>query len=423
MTRQQPPTSARLTRRSALGLIGAAPLAVGGSIALAGTAQAGTAPTKQPPRALLPGGAYETYVSGLAAKDLFSGTILLAWHGEPTLVRSYQDSNKAKNIPNRPDTIFNLASLTKFFTGLAVVQLATQAKVDFSATIGTYLNDFPSAVADTVTVHHLLTHTSGLQEVINTAAYHQVAKDWTTPAAAFTGTLNYIRQLPDLVVSAAGTKYAYTNTDYFLAGAIVASASGQKFWDYIPQHIFNPARMTSTAFYTGQQWLNDPRIAHNYGPPQTGGQRQDITSNPGLSGGPNGWDGAGGAFSNVTDLLRFACALSDGTLLDSPWVELLGSGKYPITPAQHNPDQSAAQSYLIGYGTEERIVGGQRASGHTGGMEVPVSGSSQPGGGSTALTIYPDLDIVAVVLSNYFLYPGMATFLTEQDRIITRYAS
>lgn len=420
-TRRHVFTDGRLSRRSALGLLGAAPLGAAGTAALGGNAGArassASTPPGSPPPALLPGGAFEKYVSGLAARDQFSGTVLLARHGEPVLVRGYQQANKERNIPNQAGTIFVLASLTKFFTGLAVTQLAAQGKVDFSATVGTYVGGLPSAIADYVTVHELLTHTSGVPEIMNTPAYQKLLQGWTTNTEAFNGTLQYIQGLTDPIVSTPGTTYNYTNTDYFLAGAVVAGASGQDLWDYVPRHIFSPARMTSTGFYTSDQLVNDPRIAHNYGPPVTGGQRQDITQK--ISHGPNGWNGAGGASSSATDLLRFARALGDGTLLDPAWAELMAAGKYPITSAQHNPDQPPAQSYLVGYGTDERITGGQRAFGHTGGMEVPVSGSPQPGGGSTALTIYPGLGVTAVVLSNYFLYPGIGTFLTEQDRIIT----
>jgi CubicO group peptidase (beta-lactamase class C family) len=181
--------------------------------------------------------------------------------------------------------------------------------------------------------------------------------------------------------------------------------------------------MTSTALYSDQQWLTDPRIAHVYGPPVAGGQRQDVTSDAG--GGPN----VDEAFSTAPDLLRFANALADGTLLLPAWAELRAGGRYPVNPAQKDPDSpTTSRSFEIGYGSDERITsGGQRADGHTGGLQIPVSGSSQLGGANTALTIYPDLGVVAVVLSNYSLsgigVGGIGTFLTEQDLIICQEAS
>jgi CubicO group peptidase (beta-lactamase class C family) len=155
-----------------------------------------------------------------------------------------------------------------------------------------------------------------------------------------------------------------------------------------------------------------------------GGQRQDVTAQAAV--GPNGWDGAYGAFSTAPDLLRFARALSDGTLLPAAWAELRASGKYPVSLAQPDPDDPAGtKSFMVGYGSDERITGGLRAYGHTGGLHIAVSGSSQPGGGTTALTIYPGLDVAAVVLSNYTLsgIGGIGGFLAQQDRIITQHAS
>ena len=77
---------------------------------------------------------------------------------------------------------------------------------------------------------------------------------------------------------------------------------------------------------------------------------------------------------------------------------------------------------MVGYGSDERITGGgQRAYDHTGGLQIPVSGSSQRGGANTALTAYPDLDVVAIVLANYSLSSigDISAFLAEQDRLIT----
>lgn len=419
MTSQQTPARARLSRRSALGLLGVGPLAASGAVAHASpgsvVAPSGS-PPGSPPAALRPGGAYDAFVRGLADQDLFSGTVLLAWRGEPVLVRSYHMADAKLNIPNQAGTIFDLASLTKAFTGLAVTQLAAQGKVDFSATLGTYLDGFPAAITGAVTVHELLTHTSGIQDFSRSTAWRSLFAGWTTNAAAFNGTLSFVQQQP--LAFTPGTQYSYSNSNYFLAGAIVAAASGQDFWDYVPQHIFGPARMTSTAFFSAEQQLSDPRIAHNYGPRQADGQRQDVS--PLISTGPNGWDGAGGAFSSAPDLLRFVRALQDGTLLAPAWTDLMTSGKHPISPAELNPDQAPSQMTLSGYGPEERITGGQRVYGHTGGLMIRVNGSSQPGGGSTSLSVYQDLNVVAVVLSNYFLSPGIGGFLAQQDRIITQ---
>src|SRR5262249_33505723 len=196
---------------------------------------------------------------------------------------------------NRADTIFALASLTKFFTGLAVVQLAAAGKLNFYETLGAYLNGFPPGVADTVTVHQLLTHTSRIADFMRSQAGGTPADRWATRAAAFDRTLAALRRLP--LDFTPGTRYAYSNSNYFLAGAVTARASGQPYWDYLPRHVFTPAGMSSTGFYPGNQWLTDPRIAHNYGPRQTGGKRQDVTQELVMAGAANGPGRARGARS------------------------------------------------------------------------------------------------------------------------------
>ncbi|MBO0744250.1 MAG: beta-lactamase family protein [Candidatus Dormibacteraeota bacterium] len=423
MTQRARPSGGPMTRRSVLRLLGAPPLVAAGAAALPQPAGASASseggPASAPPPALRPGGAFDRYLSGLAAQDQFSGTVLLAWQGKPTLVRGFQDADKANHIPNRADTIFTLASVTKLLTGVAVAQLAAEGKVDFSATLGTYLNGFPADIANTVTVHNLMTHTSGFP-----GSEQAPSGNWATRDEAFEGTLASLRQ--QQLVAAPGTTYAYSNANYFLAGAIVASASGQAYWDYMPRRVFGPAGMTSTAFYADQQWLSDPRFAHVYGPPLTGGQRQDLTPEA-APGTPNGWDGSGGAFSTVLDLLNFANALADGTLLPPPWAEWRAGGRYPVSPASNDPDApSTSRSFMIGYGSDERITSqGQRAYGHSGGLLLRASGSTQPGGGTTALTIYPDLGAVAVILSNYSLNAigGISAVLAEQDSIVTQQGS
>jgi CubicO group peptidase (beta-lactamase class C family) len=108
---------------------------------------------------------------------------------EQVLVRSYQDADKAKHIANQADTIFFLASTTKFLTGVAVTQFAAQGKVDFHATPGTYVDGFPAAIADAVTVHNLLTHTSGFP-----ASLQGTRGNWRTRTEAFNGMLALLRK-------------------------------------------------------------------------------------------------------------------------------------------------------------------------------------------------------------------------------------
>ena len=413
MTHDQPPVPQR-SRRSALGLLGAAPLAAGAAasirdIAGPGPAQVWTA-ARAAPAGPLPGGldAYDQFVAQQAAKDQFSGTVLLAYRGRPVLARAYGMADKEKSIPNGIGTIFGLASMGKIFTGIAVCQLAAQGKIDFYATVGTYLDGFPARIAGTVTVHQIFTHTGGMGNYQISPLWQQEARNWTTPAQEFADTMAVIRQSP--LLSTPGTAYSYSNSGYYTLGAIVAQVSGQPFGDYIRAHVFGPAGMTHTGYYTTAQILANPGIAHAYGPAQPDGSRVDLTTQPGQIVGTGGGAGSGGGFSSAPDLLSLALALRSGTLLDPAYTKVVTHGKYPLSPSDLS-DQPPSQSIMSGYGFEERIVNNRRIFGHGG-------AAPRPGGIAVDLSICPGLDRVAILLSNY--YVNTIPYLQLEDQILTQ---
>ncbi|MFC7589401.1 serine hydrolase domain-containing protein [Nonomuraea antimicrobica] len=128
-----------------------------------GTAPAHADRAEPVPSSLRPGGEFDAYVARLAQADQFSGTVLLRHRSRPVLARSYGMADKARSIPNGPDTIFKLASVSKCLTAVALGQLVQRDKVDLHAPLGDYLDGFSAETAK-VTVHHLLTHTAGLGE-------------------------------------------------------------------------------------------------------------------------------------------------------------------------------------------------------------------------------------------------------------------
>jgi CubicO group peptidase (beta-lactamase class C family) len=389
------------SRRLVLGLLGA----VGAAVATGGSAQASTAGCGQPP--VRPPKALETYdqqLARLAAQDQFSGTVLLAHQDQPVLARAYGMADKDKGIPNRLDTIFAMASVTKLFTAVAVMQLLEQGKVGLYQTLGTYLDGFPAQIVGTVTVHQLLTHTSGLGDFLGSPAYQQQHLTWTSAAETMDGIMAIIRQSP--LLFAPGTQYSYSNSGYAALGAIAAQASGQPYYDYVREHIFARAGMARSDFYTKPQWLTDPDIAHPYsvpdgkkGPAQPGGQFTDVISEEDFIGDP-----AGNAFSTAPDMVRFARALTGGQLLSPAYTGLMTSGKVPLPP-QRIP----SQLNMVSYGPDVRIVNDQIVFGHTGGAV----------GETTDIDIYPDLDWVAVILSNYDISNQVASLIKLQDQLIT----
>jgi CubicO group peptidase (beta-lactamase class C family) len=396
--RDHPLNAARpLRRRSFLGLLGATPLAAAGGLPTA----SGQDRCGAPPADLLPGGAYDRYLTAMAADDRFSGTVLLAHAGRPVLSRSFGWADKSRGIPNRAGTLFNLESVTKVFTAVAVAQLAAQGKIDFFGAIGGYLDTFPAQIADTVTVHQLLTHTAGMDDYPRSPTFAAEWKTWTSPAEVFDGIMRIIPAMP--LVSTPGTGYRYSNSGFYILGAIVARVSGQSYYDYVRDHIFAPAGMTRTGFHTNPQLLASREIAHPYAT-AADGRHTDAVGQGIYIGGPDE-----GAYSNGPELLAFARALQDGTLLPPAFAELTLSGKYPVAQATGEP--TVQQSISIGYGVENLIVNDHRVVGHPGGGP----------GGNTDLDIYPDLGWFAAVLGNYnFDVPAL---LQLQNQLITQQGS
>lgn len=363
-----------VTRRSVLGALGAASV---GAVLVSPSAGAAAG---RVPRDLLPGGAFDRSVAEQAALDRFSGTVLLAHRGRPVLTRSYGMANKQSSVPNRPDTSFNLASVTKCFTGLAILQLAARDLLVLHEKLGTYLDGFPAEIANTVTIHQLLTHTSGVGRPALGSGPPPGSEGGTTVEEVFAAVLATIRGLPTQFQP--GTRFGYSNDAFWVLGAIVAAVSGQSFVDYARSHIFQPAGMTHTGFFTKPQVLADPMIARPYWT-QRSGDRADFTASPffGFVRGPDS-----GAYATAPDLVRFTTALMSGKLLPGAYVDLLTSGKFPV-PAR-SPE---ARHWHTAYGFETFIVADQRSFGH------PGNGP----GTATNLDIYPASDWVSSILSNY----------------------
>ncbi|GAA3847247.1 serine hydrolase domain-containing protein [Amycolatopsis tucumanensis] len=391
------------SRRAALSAV---PLATG---LLAAPPAAAAGSSTAVPAALRPGGAYDRYLAQRAAEDRFSGTVLVARGGRPVLVRSYGMADQEHGVPNRDDTIFNLASGAKPFTGLAVVQLAEQGKLRFHDKIGDHLDGFPAEVATRVSVHHLLTHTGGLTSATSEGRIFTSVEERTEYLARSTRELS-LRFVP-------GSDKAYSSEGYEILGEIVATVSGQPFQDYVRQHIFEPAGMRDSAYCTRADWLANVRIAHPYVYLQDGSRVdgvRDLSAGSTINGGFGSnaarafvGSGGGGAFSTAPDLVRFALALRDGRLLGHAYRDLYTGGKISSPPMRGGaPRGETFQAYgpLVG------LVEGQRIVNHGGGIA----------GGNTNWSIYLDTDWVAVILANYDL-PDFPDVIEQERQALLGY--
>jgi D-alanyl-D-alanine carboxypeptidase len=310
----------------------------------------------------------------LAKRGEFSGVVLIARQGKPLLHEARGLQNRERKTPNRLDTKFNLGSMNKMFTAVAVAQLAQQGKLKLTDRVAQHLPDYPNAeLAKKVTLHHLLSHTGGTGDIFSPEYEANIGK-LKTPR-------DYIALYGKRPLEfEPGARWAYSNYGMVLAGAIVERVSGMSYYDYVRKNVFQRAGMTGSDSY----WKTDrtPNLARGYtdrqGPP-----RENLRWLP-LRGSP-----AGGGYSTSEDLLRFASALTGHKLLDAEHTRLLTTGK-PGTPNNG-----------YGYGFAITNDGGVRSFGHGGGAP----------GINADLKIFPDSGFVVAVLGN--LDPPNASRLSD----------
>src|SRR3954463_11137270 len=217
----------------------------------------------------------DSYFDSLVAENKLSGVVLVAKDGVTIASKAAGIANKATNAPIDLNTKFNLGSANKMFTAVAIAQLAQAGKLSFTDTVGKHLSDYPNReVAEKVTLHQLLTHTSGMGMYWNEKFMAQREKLLTVAA-----------HLPlfaaDPLAFPPGEKFQYSNAGFMLLGAIIEKVSGQDYYSYVQEHIYKPAGMNDTGFYEpGKEIAN---LAVGYTKMSPNGQpSEEIRDNNGL---------------------------------------------------------------------------------------------------------------------------------------------
>lgn len=244
-----------------------------------------------------------TTLDDASKKDEFSGSVLVARSGKPIFEKAYGFADRDKKIPNNIETKFNLGSMNKIFTRLAIDQLVSAGKLSYSDKLGKYLPDYPNADArEKVTIAQLLTMKSGIGDIFN-------ERYEATPKAKLRSLADYLPLFADKpLLFEPGAKTQYSNGGYIVLGLIIEKVSGQDYYKYVKQHIFDVAGMKDTeSYFTDEKITNRAEGYTTEGAP-AGTRKNNESSRP--------WRGssAGGGYSTVHDLLKFAQALASGKL-------------------------------------------------------------------------------------------------------------
>ena len=201
----------------------------------------------------------DEYVNALVKQNRFSGAILLARDGKILLGKGYGMANLEDETPNTPQTKFRLGSITKQFTAAAILKLQEQGKLSVQDTICKHVENCPAAW-QTVTVHHLLTHTSGIPNMTSFPEFRKVKFFRTTPLEA-------IAMFKDKPLEfAPGEKFRYSNSGYLLLGYVVERASGKTYAEYLRENIFQPLGMKNTDLDVNSAILKHRAAGYTQGP-------------------------------------------------------------------------------------------------------------------------------------------------------------
>ncbi|MEP6787902.1 MAG: serine hydrolase domain-containing protein [Acidobacteriota bacterium] len=237
----------------------------------------------------------ERMFADLSKADLFSGVVMIAKDGQPILQKAYGYANAEKKTSNVADTKFNLGSINKVFTRVAIGQLVKAGKLSFDDKLIKILPDYPNReAAAKITIGNLVDMTSGIGDMFNDKF--------------FGGDKLKIRTLNDYLPLFAseplefepGTKNRYSNGGYVVLGLVIEKLSGMTYYDYVRKNIFEPAGMSDTGSYEIDKLPSNTAIGYERA---ANGRQPNSRSLPGRG------SSAGGGYSTTADLLKFANAL------------------------------------------------------------------------------------------------------------------
>ena len=298
------------------------------------------------------------------AADRFSGAVLVARNGKTVFAQAYGLADREKKTPNTLKTRFRLGSMNKMFTAVATLQLVQSGKLDLKAPIGNYLADYPNKeVASKVTIEQLLSHTGGTGDIFG--------PEFDKNRFELKTLQDYVKLYGNRAPEhEPGARWQYSNYGFLLLGVLIEKVSGQSYYDYVRDHIYKPAGMTGTASEPEEQQVPDRSIGYTR---FTGGGLRPNTDTL-----PYRGTSAGGGYSTVEDLLKFATALQTHKLMNAQYTEMLTTGKV----------ETPGGKYAYGFG--DAIVNGTRCFGHGGGAP----------GMNGELKICPGPGYVIAVLAN-----------------------
>ncbi len=300
----------------------------------------------------------DAYLTNLEKSNEFSGAVLVARDGKVLISKGYGLADSENQIPITPQTRFRIHWVTMPFTAMAVMQLHAEGKLDVRDSICQYIPECPDYWQG-ITLHHLLTHTSGVSDWI---------QPWASGADKPTTGLDRVELIKQKApYFQPGEQLRYCGNGYIILGAIIESVSGQSYDEYLKVHIFEPLGMENSG-YEG----NSLAVGHK--PTGIEAPSPDLLFRY----------SAGGLYSSVEDLYLWDQALYGEQLLTQEYLDLMFTG-YAKTPSMDFKGADYGYGWFIGKTLDQRVIfQGGAMSGYTSGI-----------------LRFPDEHVTIIVLRNY----------------------
>ena len=310
-------------------------------------------------------------ISSYAEEGKFNGSVLVAEEGKVIYKSGFGYANHEWSIPNQPDTKHRLASITKQFTAMLIVQLAAENKLDLNAPISTYLPDYPKDKGDEITIHHLLTHTSGIPNYTSFRNFRKLERNFYQPK-------ELIQLFADsTLLFTPGDRFDYSNSGYVVLGVIVEQVSGKRYEEVLKEKILAPLEMHNTGYDHNSTVLKNRASGYSKMGRRYRNSKYVDMSTP---------FAAGALYSTVEDLYLWDQSLYTEQLLPQNYLDLIFQKHIPTD----------RQFYDYGYGWEIGLI--DIGSTHKQVQSILHSGGIN--GFNTLITRMPENKSSVILLSN-----------------------
>lgn len=302
------------------------------------------------------------YIEKLKKENDLSGSILIA-EGDKVLFEKYFGfADVERKMPVTQNTLFNMASGGKMFTALSIVKLIEAGKLKYDEPITKYLKGFSDMnKAEQVTIHHLLSHTSGVAEY-----WSGQDNDFFTAKAIN----DHLKMVYEVGFSfEAGSEYHYCNSNFILLGAVIENITGKSFYNFVKEEIFTPSGMVVSDYFN--------HGSKNTAIPLTRSENENMwkEAKHAIKG-----SSAGGSYSTCEDILKFSLALKSNLIVKAE------SFKKMTTPK--NKELKSTEDYGYGFIIQKQA------------QEISYGHGGTAGGVNFEYRYFPNQDITLVIFNN-----------------------